>query len=64
MLAQARQLDAQERADVEYRVATAEATGLATASCDAFSAGQCRHWFDRPSAAAEHGASCALEERS
>ncbi|MGA3221937.1 MAG: class I SAM-dependent methyltransferase [Acidimicrobiales bacterium] len=53
MLAQARQLDAQEGADVEYRVATAEATGLATASCDAFSAGQCWHWFDRPSAAAE-----------
>ena len=38
---------------VNYRVATAEATGLVSVSYDVVSAGQCWHWFDRQSAAAE-----------
>ena len=38
---------------LDYRAATAEATGLASGGYDAFTAGQCWHWFDRPSAAAE-----------
>jgi SAM-dependent methyltransferase len=49
----ARQLDSEAGVQVEYRVARAEATGLERSSYDVFSAGQCWHWFDRPSAAAE-----------
>lgn len=39
--------------EVEWREATAEATGLADASVDVVTAGQCWHWFDRPAAVAE-----------
>ena len=50
---QARRLDAEAGVRVEYHVASAEATGLTTSSCDVFSAGQCWHWFDGLSAAGE-----------
>jgi SAM-dependent methyltransferase len=53
LLGQARQLDTEAGVGVDYRVATAEATGLADASVDVFSAGQCWHWFDRALAARE-----------
>ena len=39
--------------DVDFRVATAEETGLPDASFDIVTAGQCWHWFDRPKAARE-----------
>jgi SAM-dependent methyltransferase len=38
---------------IEWRCAPAEKTGLAAESVDCVSAGQCWHWFDRPSAARE-----------
>jgi SAM-dependent methyltransferase len=38
---------------VEYRVARAEDTGLASHSADVVIAGQCWHWFNRPAAARE-----------
>jgi len=53
MLAQARALDEDARASVDYVTAKAEATGLEDATFDIVSAGQCWHWFDRPRAAAE-----------
>jgi SAM-dependent methyltransferase len=53
LIDRARQLDVAAGARVEYRVATAEVTGLASTSFDVFSAGQCWHWFDRPVAARE-----------
>ncbi|MGA3218828.1 MAG: class I SAM-dependent methyltransferase [Acidimicrobiales bacterium] len=53
MIDQASRLDVEAGAHVDYRAATAEATGLASGGYDAFTAGQCWHWFDRPSAAAE-----------
>jgi SAM-dependent methyltransferase len=53
LIEQARRLDAEAGARVDYQIATAEATGLASACYDVVSAGQCWHWFDRPSAAAE-----------
>jgi SAM-dependent methyltransferase len=53
MTDQSRQLDAEAGVHVDYRVATAEATGLPGSAYDVFSAGQCWHWFDRPSAASE-----------
>ncbi len=52
-LAAARELDGRAGMRVEYRVARAEQTGLADASLDGVTAGQCWHWFDRPRAAAE-----------
>ena len=55
LIDQARTLDATVGADVDYRLATAEATGLRQASVDVFVAGQCWHWFDRPAAAREAG---------
>lgn len=53
MLEQARLLGESERVAVVYRVASAEATGLPDEYADVVSAGQCWHWFDRPSAALE-----------
>lgn len=50
---QARQLDAEAGVSVDYRVASAEATGLPDASFELVTAGQCWHWFDRPRAALE-----------
>lgn len=38
---------------IEYRVARAEASGLADASCDLVAAAQALHWFDRPAFFAE-----------
>ncbi len=38
---------------VEYRVAPAEASGLATGSVDLVTVGQALHWFDRPAFYAE-----------
>lgn len=53
MLEQAKQMSAAEGVSVEYRVATAEATGLPDESADVASAGQCWHWFDGDAAARE-----------
>jgi SAM-dependent methyltransferase len=53
LLDQARQLSERAGLTVEYRVATAEATGLPGASADVVTAGQCWHWFDGPAAARE-----------
>ena len=53
MLEQAKELDQQAGVEVEYRVAKAEATRLPDASFDIVTAGQCWHWFDRPTAAQE-----------
>ena len=53
MTDQARRLDAVAGVQVDYRVGTAEATGLPGGAYDVYSAGQCWHWFDRPLAATE-----------
>lgn len=53
LMEQAGALDAEAGVRVEYRVARAEATGLAAGSVDVVAAGQCWHWFDRPAAARE-----------
>ncbi|KAA6223942.1 SAM-dependent methyltransferase [Streptomyces albofaciens JCM 4342] len=53
LLEQAKELDRAAGVEVDYRVATAEDTGLPEASFDVVSAGQCWHWFDAPKAAAE-----------
>jgi SAM-dependent methyltransferase len=53
MIDQARQLSERAGMAVEYRLATAEATGLSAASADVVTAGQCWHWFDGPAAARE-----------
>jgi len=53
MLDQARALDEEAGVSVDYRVGRAEHTGLADATFDAVTAGQCWHWFDRAAAAAE-----------
>jgi SAM-dependent methyltransferase len=53
MLEAARGLDAEAGVSVDYQVGRAEQTGLADASVDAVSAGQCWHWFDGPRAARE-----------
>lgn len=53
MLDAASRLHAEAGVAVEYRVAPAEATGLATSCADIVTAGQCWHWFDRPRAARE-----------
>jgi SAM-dependent methyltransferase len=53
MLAQARQLDVEAGVEVDYRIATAEQTGLPDRSVDVVAAGQCWHWFDRAAAARE-----------
>lgn len=62
MLTQARVL----APDIDFRVGTAEATGLDGASVDVFTAGQCWHWFDRRAAVREalrvlvHGGAIAI----
>jgi SAM-dependent methyltransferase len=38
---------------IEYRIGTAEDSGLPDEAFDLVTAGQCWHWFDRPRAAAE-----------
>lgn len=53
MIAQARHLSERAGLAVEYRQATAEATGLPDACADVLTAGQCWHWFDGPAAARE-----------
>ncbi len=53
MLEQAKELSAAEGVKIDYRVATAEATGLPDESADVVSAGQCWHWFDGDAAAKE-----------
>ncbi|MGH7778606.1 MAG: class I SAM-dependent methyltransferase [Candidatus Binataceae bacterium] len=53
MMEEAARLDREAGVAVRYVNATAEATGLAEASFDLVTAGQCWHWFDRPRAAAE-----------
>lgn len=53
LLAQARALAAADGVELETLCAPAEDSGLASASFEVVSAGQCWHWFDRPRAAAE-----------
>ncbi|WP_026733319.1 class I SAM-dependent methyltransferase [Fischerella sp. PCC 9605] len=53
MLEQAKQLDQSANVKIDYRVATAENTGLQESSADVVTAGQCWHWFDRPRAVEE-----------
>jgi SAM-dependent methyltransferase len=49
----AKQLDAEARVGIRYVKAAAERTGLADATFDLVTAGQCWHWFERDKAAAE-----------
>lgn len=53
LLAQAKILDEQAGVRIDYKVATAEDTGLPPASVQVVTAGQCWHWFDRGLAAEE-----------
>ena len=53
MLAAARELDVAGGVVVRHVEARAEATGLADASFDVVTAGQCWHWFERARAAQE-----------
>ncbi len=53
MLEQARTIDAERCAKVEYLKASAEITSLDSSSVDVVTAGQCWHWFDRPRAVSE-----------
>jgi SAM-dependent methyltransferase len=53
LLQQAQRLDQGTGVQVDYRVATAEATGLPDDFADVYAAGQCWHWFDRDRAASE-----------
>lgn len=53
LLEQAQKLSEDAQIKVDYRVATAEDTGLPDASFDIVTAGQCWHWFDRPRAVQE-----------
>jgi SAM-dependent methyltransferase len=53
MLEQAQQLAAAEQLHVDFIEGRAEATGIAAGSVDIVTAGQCWHWFDRATAAAE-----------
>lgn len=50
---QARELDRDAGASVDYRISPAEDTGLPGAAFDVITARKCWHWFDRPKAAAE-----------
>lgn len=52
--ASAQQIEAAERHErLEYRVAPAEASGLAESSCDVVTVAQALHWFDIPAFFAE-----------
>jgi SAM-dependent methyltransferase len=53
LLEEARRLSAAAGLEIDYRQATAEASGLADGSFQVVTAGQCWHWFDRPAAARE-----------
>jgi len=53
MIAEARRLAETKSLRVDFRVGSAESTGLEDAGCDLVTAGQCWHWFDRPAAARE-----------
>jgi ubiquinone/menaquinone biosynthesis C-methylase UbiE len=53
MLESARQAAHADASPPSFRSGTAEATGLKTDSIDVVTAGQCWHWFNRPTAAAE-----------
>ncbi|WP_103764828.1 class I SAM-dependent methyltransferase [Roseovarius confluentis] len=53
LLDEAARLDTAADVEITYKMGKAEATGLAAASADLVTAGQCWHWFDRPAAAAE-----------
>jgi SAM-dependent methyltransferase len=53
MLGQARRLAREAGLVMDFRCATAEATGLGRASADVVTAGQCWHWFDGEAAARE-----------
>jgi SAM-dependent methyltransferase len=53
LMAEAARLDHETGVTVRYVEAAAEATGLASASFELITAGQCWHWFDRERAAAE-----------
>ena len=53
MLEQARRLDDAAGVTIQYVEARAESTGLADASFDVVTAGQCWHWFERARAAQE-----------
>lgn len=53
LMAEGAKLADRTGAIVTWHAATAEATGLPTASADVVTAGQCWHWFDRPAAIAE-----------
>jgi ubiquinone/menaquinone biosynthesis C-methylase UbiE len=53
LLEQARRLDREAGVRVAYVEGQAEATGLPDGGFDVVSAGQCWHWFDRPTVALE-----------
>lgn len=53
LLKQAVRLDREAGVQIAYVEGPAEATGLPDGAFDVVSAGQCRHWFDRPAAALE-----------
>jgi SAM-dependent methyltransferase len=53
LLEQAEDLDREAGLRVDYRRASAEATGLPSASFEVVAAGQCWHWFERAEAAKE-----------
>lgn len=53
LVEEAKRLDQEAGVGTQYVIAKAEQTGLPNASFEAVSAGQCWHWFDRPTAAQE-----------
>lgn len=53
LLEQARALDAETGVTIEYRQGRAEELPFADHTFDVVTAGQCWHWFDRPTAARE-----------
>ena len=53
LIEEARVLDAEAGVSVDYVVGKVEESGFSDASFDVVTAGQCWHWFDRSTAAAE-----------